>query len=70
MATVLKPSREMKNDSLISLNTIREKMSVTMTSGLPWVTVVDYADKIKLFLKILSRVYMQNPESGNLASVA
>lgn len=33
MGTVLKPSREMKTDSLISLNTVREKISATITGG-------------------------------------
>lgn len=34
MGTVLEPSREMKTDSLISLNTVREKMS-SMVAGEP-----------------------------------
>lgn len=34
MGTVLEPSREMKTDSLIAVNTIREKMSAIMTGEL------------------------------------
>lgn len=33
MGIALKPSGEMKTDSLISLNTMRERMSATMTGG-------------------------------------
>lgn len=34
MGTVLEPSRAMKTDSLISVNTVREKMSAMMTGEL------------------------------------
>lgn len=33
MGTVLKPSGKMKTDSLISLNTVRERVPATMTGG-------------------------------------
>lgn len=33
MGTILKPSVKMKTDSLILLNTVRERMSATVTGG-------------------------------------
>lgn len=62
MGTVLKPSGKMKTDSLISLNTVRERVPATMTGGpalddgLCWRKLIVF-----FFFLTISRFYIEKP---------